>query len=228
MITIKALIWKRYIEMKRSKKLLIFLILPIIAFFIFHFFKMPTDKIYFYFGLVMTSIGFFLHWNPENIVYSGYLLVTPLTSRKSWIQNALIVTLSGYTYSYTVMIILSSIMNLIFKSNYINFNLIFLGIVNLPLAFALILSNTLCNVDYSLFKQYLQMPFTLACIVLIALMFFYPKILPVGLNWTVLSLILATLLIIIMCLVINRRENSEALFINTKKLVDSLGNVIDD
>lgn len=176
----------------------------------------------------MTSIGFFLHWNLENIVYSGYLLVTPLTSRKSWIQNALIVTLSGYLYSYTVMIILSSIMNLIFKSNYINFNLAFLGIVNLPLAFALILSNTLCNVDYSLFKQYLQMPFTLACIVLSALMFFYPNILPVGLNWTVSSLILATLLIIIMCLVINRKENSEALFINTKKLVDNLGNVIDD
>ena len=228
MIIIKALIWKRYIEMKRSKKLLIFLALPIIAFFIFNFFKMPVEKIYFYFGLVMTIIGFFLHWNPENIVYSGYLLVTPLTSRKSWIQNALIVTLSGYLYSYTVMIMLSSIMSLIFKSDYINFNLAFLGIVNLPLAFALILSNTLCNVDYSLFKQYLQIPFTLVCIVLIALMFFYHKILPVELNWILLSLVLAAVLIIIMCFVINRKENSEALFINTKKLVDNLGNVIDD
>ena len=228
MIIIKALIWKRYIEMKRSKKLLLFLSLPIIAFFIFHFLEMPIEKVYFYFGLVMTNIGFFLHWNPENIVYSGYLLVTPLTSRKSWVQNALIVTLSGYIYSYTVMIILSSIMNLVFKSNYINFNLAFLGIINLPLAFALILSNTLCNVDYSLFKQYLQMPFTLAGIVLSTLMFFCPKKLPVSSNCILWSLSLAMVLTIVMLFIINRKENSEALFINTKKLIDNLGNVIDD
>ena len=204
MIIIKALIWKRYIEMKRSKKLLLFLSLPIIAFFIFHFLEMPIEKVYFYFGLVMTNIGFFLHWNPENIVYSGYLLVTPLTSRKSWVQNALIVTLSGYIYSYTVMIILSSIMNLVFKSNYINFNLAFLGIINLPLAFALILSNTLCNVDYSLFKQYLQMPFTLAGIVLSTLMFFCPKKLPVSSNCILWSLSLAMVLTIVMLFIINR------------------------
>lgn len=228
MIIIKALIWKRYIEMKRSKKLLLFLSLPIIAFFIFHFLEMPIEKVYFYFGLVMTNIGFFLHWNPENIVYSGYLLVTPLTSRKSWVQNALIVTLSGYIYSYTVMIILSSIMSLVFKSNYINFNLAFLGIINLPLAFALILSNTLCNVDYSLFKQYLQMPFTLACIVLSTLMFFCPKKLPVSSNCILWSLSLAMVLTIVMLFIINRKENSEALFINAKKLIDNLGNVIDD
>lgn len=189
---------------------------------------MPIEKVYFYFGLVMTNIGFFLHWNPENIVYSGYLLVTPLTSRKSWVQNALIVTLSGYIYSYTVMIILSSIMNLVFKSNYINFNLAFLGIINLPLAFALILSNTLCNVDYSLFKQYLQMPFTLAGIVLSTLMFFCPKKLPVSSNCILWSLSLAMVLTIVMLFIINRKENSEALFINTKKLIDNLGNVIDD
>lgn len=89
-------------------------------------------------------------------------------------------------------------------------------------------STFLCNVDYSPFKQYLQMPFTLACIVLSALMFFCPKKLPVSSNCILWSLSLAMVLIIIMLFIINRKENSEALFINTKKLIDNLGNVIDD
>lgn len=61
-----------------------------------------------------------------------------------------------------------------------------------------------------------------------ALMFFCPKKLPVSSNCILWSLSLAMVLIIIMLFIINRKENFEALFINTKKLIDNLGNVIDD
>ena len=227
MIYIKALIWKRYIEMKNNKKLWIFLILPIICLIAFYFLKVPQEKLYFYFCIVMTYISFFLHWNPENIVYSGYLLVTPITSKKNWLHNALVITLSSYFYSYLILIIGEFILGLVSRTTNINISLSFLGLVNLPLAFALILSSTICNVDYSLIKQYLQIPFVIIGLTLVGTSFFYNPLLPVGGIWSCVSII-AAIILITLCLLVNVKNNHEKLFINTKKVIDNLGNVIDD
>lgn len=222
MIFIKALIWKRWKELKNSRKLLGLILLPLVCFILFYFLKIPKEKMFFYFSTVVTYLSMFIHWNPEDLIYSGYLLATPFTPKKSWVCNAVIITVSSYIYSYIVLILFS----LIFGIN-LNMDMIAFGLINIFLAFSLVLSNTLYFVDYSIVKQCLQMPFGLFSFAIVACVFFFPNVLGAN-KKTLLICVLISIVITGICLLINRKNNSEILFINTKKLLDNVGNVIDE
>lgn len=223
MIFISALIWKRWVELKNSKKIIVFILLPILCLGIFYYLRFPTEKLFFYFPTVVTYLSIFIHWNPENLIYSGYLLSTPLTPKKNWICNSLIITLSSYVYAYTILVLFSFIFNIA-----LNISTILSGFINLPFAFSIVLSSTLYFVDYSILKQYLQVPFSLFGLTIVISAFFFPNILLVNAIAKFVSIMLS-IIIIIFCLLINKSNNPETLFVNTKKTLDIYtGNMVDE
>lgn len=224
MVVIKALIWKRCIEIKNSKRLWLFLLAPIFCFFVFLFFDISQYKMFLTFCPIAAYISFFASWNFENIVYSGYMLVTPMNSKKNWINNALITTVSGYAYSYLILIIGTLLKSIFINNFYLEPKLFLLGLLNLPFAFSLILSSTICNVDYSPIKQIIQIPFVVVGIGFIIMTFFFNSMF---FDIDILPIILA-LIITTICLLINIKNDNECLFNNTLKVIYELGEVIDD
>ena len=224
MIIISALIWKRYIEIKNSKRLWVFLLIPIFCLFFFSLFNISKVEKFLYFCPFATYLNFFAQWNSESVVYSGYMLVTPVTSKKNWINNAIIITLSGYLYSFFILM-LWSLGNWMFSLNsHIDFNLFPLAFFNLPVAFSLVLSNTVCNVDYSPIKQFIQMFFVLGGLTFFSAAFFYNSFF---FDNALLSIVLSSALTLF-CFLININYDNESLFINTLKVINELGPVIDD
>lgn len=224
MIFIRALIWKRYIEIKNSKKLWSFLLIPVFCLLIFSFLNMPHVEKFFYFCPLATYLNFFTQWNSENVIYSGYMLATPITARKNWINNAIIITISGYVYSFFILILSLLINDILIQSPQIYVNLFYLSFCNFPIAFSLVLSNTICNVDYSPIKQFIQIIFVLVGVLFFATAFLYSSFFfNNAMIFAILSLVL-----ILLCFLINRKDDNESLFINTLKVINELGTVIDD
>lgn len=224
MIFIKALIWKRYIEIKNSKRLWLFLLTPVFCLFVFSFRNIPELEKFFYFCPLATYLIFFTQWNSENVVYSGYMLVTPLTSKKSWINNAFIITVSGYLYSFFILVLSFLIDDILSQKLLLDFNLFYLALSTFPIAFSLILSNTVCNVDYSSVKQFIQVLFVLVSVTFFGTAFFNSSFF---VNNAMISIILS-IAVILFCFFINIKNDNESLFINTLKVINELGNVIDD
>lgn len=216
---IKALIWKKYIELKNIKlKLLVFLIIAPACFIGLCFLEIPHEQVVFYFAVVLQPLVLMSHWNLEDFAYSGIALITPLSPKRSWIVNSLIMSINGYLYSFITLLIGSSVYRLITGHEYVNPIYFLYSLFTFSTVVALTISATLHFVDNSLAKQWIQVPFSLFGISLIFLLIFAPYILPIGLVGIVINII-TSFAIIGFCLLLNHNIKNEVVFINSEKIL---------
>lgn len=217
----KALLWKKLKEIKGSRsRRSIFLLLPFVYGLALLFFKIPNEIIIAYFCMCVTLLNNFVHWNVEDLIYSEALLNTHLRHFSYWGVNCLLTVLSGFVYSYIIMISFSLIYYFIFGVAFTGLFPYFYSLLTLPVLLALIGFSTVYYVDLSKFKQYLTFIVGIFDFIFPLAFIWYGKYLPVNIQMIIIfipaSIILAGIAILLAV-----TSKKEKLIINIQKLSDA-------
>lgn len=224
-----AIIWKKYINItSNKKKLIIFLIFPIIYLVLLWIIKVDTNVIFSFFPLTYTVCSNFFHWNVEDLVYSEVLLNSTISVKKFWRLNYLFISITGYIYSYFVLAI-----------GYITLKLLNIHITIIPesiiysllfffVAMAIIAVASLQYTDFSKFKQYATIPFSILPLVLPVLLVMYPVYFRIS-TWEALGLFIGALIILSISEIIVACTKNETLLKNIYKLTSAYtANIVND
>jgi hypothetical protein len=208
----RALVWKKAIEFKNNKiRSILFFVMPILYLIFLRFYCKDIAIVAFYMPIICTYLCIFLGHNLEDMAYESTLLLTPVTPKRRWIANSLIISVSSYLWSGFCLIIWACTFHLSYRP-------VVFSLLNLLAPFALVLSVTLYCVDYSKLKQWLQVPFGVSGIVLFFMLCICPDILPHNEKGLLLGWVLS-LLIVVFCLLLNRKSTPEDLVINTDNML---------
>lgn len=200
-------------EFKNNKtKLLLFLVAPVLYLILFSLISHNMAVCVFYMPVICTYLDIFYSFNPEDMTYESGLLLTPLTPKRKWLINSLIISTGAHSWSSLCLIVWGCVSKKMPHEQVLPSLLVFLA------PFALVLSVALYCVDYSKLKQWLQVPFGFSGIILFLILCFYPSILPYDINglFIVSGISLA---IIVFCLLLNRKATPEDLVINTNNML---------
>lgn len=214
-----ALLWKKYKWFARNKKNTIyFFIVPIVVLLSMFFLNKNHDIVTFYFPFIVTILGMlFDSTDIENIVHKEFTMYTPITLKKCWIMNAVISWSTRLIYSVGLFILGYLAYNLIYGGFYTSFFILLKGIINGFAAFGVILFSSQCEVDFTIWKQYLSFMWGSAAILWIFILDKSSSVFPTSFAFSV-CLLTFSLILIILALSINKN-------INTEKFIKSLENV---
>ena len=107
------------------------------------FLEIPHEQVMFYFAVVLQPFVLMFHWKLEDFAYSGIILITPLSPKKSWIFNSLIISINGYLYSLITLLFGSGVYRLMNGYEYANPMYFLYSLISFLAVFALNISATL-------------------------------------------------------------------------------------
>lgn len=168
-----ALLWKKVIELKNNKiKLISFFITPFLYIILFVS-VLKIHQAIFYISLICTYMNMLFCQNPEDIIYERSFLITPMSPKKKWIYDGIIISVASHIWICFCLTLWLLINNIPLKE------MLFVLFNFLP-TFTLTISINMYHVDYLKVKQWLQVPFGISGVTLIIILFRLPSILPIN------------------------------------------------
>lgn len=219
------LLWKKVLEFKGNKsKIYIYILVPIIYMTLLMLLKVDFYKVVSYFSLSIILISTFIHYSPEDILFSESILATNISIKEIWYYNIFFIVILGFLYSTIILLVYALIYILSANLNITLFiHSVIQHFLNIIIAASLIGAATIHLADYSKLKQYVASAFSLALILF-----------PIGfcilgskIKVDILSMSLSTIISIVLyviCYLIVNRGNNELLIINSAKLVNIYNN----
>lgn len=225
-----AIIWKKYINIRNNKtRLYLFLVFPILYFILLNFMYIDTNVILAYFAFTCTLCSNFFHWNVEDLIYSEVMLVSQISIKKYWRTNYLLITLSGYIYSFLILIIGSVLCTALTDRDFsFSGSAAVQSITLIVTAMSVIAMSSVHYSDFSRIKQIYTGVFGVMPIIVPIFLCLYPKYFIVDYYFGVWIVVISVLLIILSEIIVGRTKN-ENLVINIQKLVTGYtANIMND
>lgn len=214
-----ALLWKKIRIITKNKHIFARAFLPPITLLLVLFFwGHSKEASVCYFPITTIWMSFFANqMDLENMLYKEYCMYTPMSLKKSWIINSLIIWLGGLLYSMLLLVLGYFVHWAVFGNFYIPVAFLLKGLINGISMFGFVLFSLQYEVDHAKWKQY---SFYLSLMIMPILLLLFSDevyILSTKLSFSMYSLLVGLALAII-SLLINKKVSNE-------KYITSLDNI---
>ncbi|QOR36625.1 hypothetical protein IMX26_07410 [Clostridium sp. 'deep sea'] len=215
----KAILWKKYLNIKKNKvKTLLFLLMPIVYFILNTIKEININTTIAYFPFICTLLSNLCNWSLEDLVYTEVILTSKINIKSIWKANHLFIAIAGYCYSLTVLFIAVITSSILYNNVHGISVLAVLMCFFFVLADIAILANSTVHYsDFSKLKQIYSSIFGIASIALPTLFLFKTQYFAVNPLYFS-GIVGGSIILLYVANLIVNTTNNESLIINMQKL----------